>query len=503
MKFLKNISLLFLLFYCSVSYAQQSKRIALLIGNSTYEMYSDLAGIPHNDVDILGGKLEKLGFRTMIFKDLGKDSMNQVLNNFIDTIVIQQYEVALFAYSGHGGQSSVNDDFLIPVKLSATVYADDELAQHCISFSSIVDKMNSAKCLKHRIILYDACRNVASLDEKNGLTDGAQKNLNTQGFIISYSVSSGGKAYNELMGKRLSPYIIALLRHIENMESVEMILLKTHNDVLQMTDGKQSPYIGIGGNENGVLYLNGEHAPMDFIKIDGQNLRMGSEDVAYQAAPIVETRVEPFFIQACPVNNEAFVFFLNTYFFNDLNNGINGREFYKNNIHALINIGDSKGIKFKVENGRRFFEVIEGLENYPVTNVSWEGANKYANWKNSTDSRYIYALPKEKHWECWADRNAKTFKGNDRMSVQANTKNAFNDGAMCHPFGNIIEWTADVWIASYKRNGGIPIANEQGITVKGCSYAYNKIEECHPAYRRGINAKTRKASLGFRLIYIP
>ena len=90
---------LFLLATC-IGYAQNGKRIALVVGNAEYIGKGNSLSNPAHDATDVSAKLKNLGFDLITLID----SDHHQFDNAIDTFGknAKDYDVALFYYSGHG-----------------------------------------------------------------------------------------------------------------------------------------------------------------------------------------------------------------------------------------------------------------------------------------------------------------------------------------------------------------------------------------------------------------
>ena len=61
-------------------------KVALLIGNGEYFAEKELSA-PPNDILQIGNKLKKMGFKTLICKNLTKASMEGILDFFVNLLV--------------------------------------------------------------------------------------------------------------------------------------------------------------------------------------------------------------------------------------------------------------------------------------------------------------------------------------------------------------------------------------------------------------------------------
>jgi tetratricopeptide (TPR) repeat protein len=161
------------------------QRLALLIGNSTYEHLNPLKN-PGNDVDKVAAKLAEVGFRTTVRKDLSHDQFVTELAEFSSSI--GPGDIALFYYSGHGIQVNGGANYLLPVNLPANANAVT-LNGSGISLSLVRTALQAAKL---GIIILDACRNVGNVPAKGSLEGLAA--FTSRGAFIAYAADEGQSA---------------------------------------------------------------------------------------------------------------------------------------------------------------------------------------------------------------------------------------------------------------------------------------------------------------------
>jgi uncharacterized caspase-like protein len=102
-----------ILLFCWPVWAQGPgrDRIALVIGNSSYQHWSSLAN-PSNDAEDVAAKLTELGFNVSVAIDVDRQRMSALINTFAENA--QGAETAIIYYAGHGLSVS-NVNYLIPV----------------------------------------------------------------------------------------------------------------------------------------------------------------------------------------------------------------------------------------------------------------------------------------------------------------------------------------------------------------------------------------------------
>lgn len=231
----------FCIYIASANTALAEKRVALVIGNSTYKHAPELTN-PRNDASDMAVALKALGLEVIEGIDLGKAGLEQKIREF--SIALQEADVGVFFYAGHGLQVNGNN-YLVPVDAELSTVAALEFEM--IRLDAVQRLMeNSAKT---NILFLDACRN-------NPLSRNLARAMGTRaaaigrglapaesgvGTLISYSTQPGNVA---LDGKgRNSPFAGPLAKAIGTAgEDVLSVLTRVRNDVLAATGEKQVPW---------------------------------------------------------------------------------------------------------------------------------------------------------------------------------------------------------------------------------------------------------------------
>jgi hypothetical protein len=128
------------------------KRVALTIGNSTYQHVSHLTN-PANDAAVMTATFKKAGFDVVDSRvDLSVAEMRRVLREFADKA--RDAEIAVIYYAGHGIEvDGIN--YLIPV--DAALERDTDIYDEAFALERVLVAIEPAKRL--RLIILDACRN--------------------------------------------------------------------------------------------------------------------------------------------------------------------------------------------------------------------------------------------------------------------------------------------------------------------------------------------------------
>ena len=221
--------------------AAPGKRVALIIGNSTYAQGGDLAN-PKNDADDLAKAFRRVGFEVIKGLDLDKQGMDRLIRRFARAL--RGAEIGAFFYAGHGIQVD-GKNYLVPVdaKLDDATGIDFELVR--------VDVIQRAmeRTTSSNLIFLDACRN-------NPLARNLARAMGTRsasigrglasvesgvGTLISFSTQPGNVALDGT--GRNSPYAAALTKYLDRPgDNISDILINVRKDVMRATNGRQVPW---------------------------------------------------------------------------------------------------------------------------------------------------------------------------------------------------------------------------------------------------------------------
>jgi len=232
--------------------ARSAKRVALVIGNSTYQHVARLAN-PTNDADDISTALEAIGFDVTKAKDLDYRGMRLTLREF--SAAALGAEIALVYYAGHGIEVDKHN-YLIPT--DARLKTDIDVEFEAISLDIINRTVAGAKNL--RLILLDACRDnpfaksMSRTISHRSIGRGLAKVEPTVGTLVSYAAKEGTVAADGV--GRNSPYTSALIEHLgEAGLEVNFLFRKVRDSVIAQTKGKQEPFV-YGSLPGKRIYLN-------------------------------------------------------------------------------------------------------------------------------------------------------------------------------------------------------------------------------------------------------
>jgi Caspase domain len=229
--------------------AAAERRVALVIGNSSYKNASSLPNTI-NDASALAAMFKSVGFEIIISRtDLGVVDFKRSVREFL--ITAENADIAVVYYAGHGIEIG-GTNYLVPVdaRLSRDYDVDDE----AVSLDRIVWALQSVRRL--RLILLDACRDnpfAAKLrsagmraPSRGGLAKIEEVSADT---LVAYAAKAGSVSYD---GDGVnSPYATALIRHLaEPGVDIRIALGRVRDEVVAMTGGRQEPFIygSLGGS---------------------------------------------------------------------------------------------------------------------------------------------------------------------------------------------------------------------------------------------------------------
>ena len=221
--------------------ASAAGRVALVVGNSTYEHIGRLPN-PANDAADLSAALRRLGFDVTVAQDAGRTALTEALRAF--TRRSAGADVALVFYAGHGMEmDGVN--YLLPV--DARLERDTDVRYETVTLDDVLASTSGAGL---RLVILDACRNnplarsmtrtVRTRNVSNGSFGDLDDALLGDETLVAYSAEAGTVADDG--AGRNSPYAAALLAHLEERLEVGMLFRRVRERVLNATDGRQRPH---------------------------------------------------------------------------------------------------------------------------------------------------------------------------------------------------------------------------------------------------------------------
>lgn len=219
--------------------ASAEKRVALIIGNSTYANVTRLDN-PKNDARLMADTLRSLGFQLVggaAQLDLEKPALDRAVQSFGQQI--QGADVALFYYAGHGVQVA-GSNYLVPVNANPTREADVDFQM--VDVNLVLRQMQGSGTRLNLVIL-DACRNNPFGGRGLRASEGGLAQMRApEGTLISYATQPGSVAQDGTDGH--SPYTRALATTVRR---AGLDIFQTFNQVglavKRSTGGSQQPWV--------------------------------------------------------------------------------------------------------------------------------------------------------------------------------------------------------------------------------------------------------------------
>ena len=228
--------------------ALADKRVALVIGNSTYQNAPQLDN-PSRDAAAIGDLLRNAKFDVVeTVRNANNQDMRRALREFSDKA--QNSDMAVVYFAGHGIEVD-GQNYLIPT--DAVLQRDRDVYDETISLERVLQTVEPATQL--RLVILDACRDnpfgrtmkrmTALRSLGRGLIAVEPVRTNT---LIAYAAKGGSTA--EDGDGRNSPYAAALLKHLTKPGlDLRQAFGLVRDDVMKATDNKQEPftYGSLGG----------------------------------------------------------------------------------------------------------------------------------------------------------------------------------------------------------------------------------------------------------------
>lgn len=227
-----------------------TKRVALVLGNATYQN-APLLPNPANDAGAIAATLRAAGFDVVDSRlNLAATDMKRALRDFADQA--RDADIALVYYAGHGIEID-GTNYLIPT--DARLERDTDIYDEAFSLDRVLLAIEPARQL--RVVIVDACRNnpfadtmrrtVASRSISRGL---ARVEPTVSNTLIAFAAKAGLTALDG--NSQNSPYAAALVKYIAKPGlDLRRAFGFVRDDVLQATGNRQEPYVygSLGGED--------------------------------------------------------------------------------------------------------------------------------------------------------------------------------------------------------------------------------------------------------------
>jgi Caspase domain len=216
--------------------AKRGKRFALVIGNGAYAGANPLQN-PPNDARAMSAALREIGFDVAERIDLNSRDMKRAVIDFGNKL--QNYEVGLFYYAGHGIQSN-GKNYLIPV--DAEIQKEVDISVDGVDLDTVLAQIESAKN-RLNIVILDACRNTFSTRSWRSQGRGLLQISNApSGIFIAYATAPGSVAIDNTSGQN-GLYTQELLKAVRQPGlRIEEVFKQVRLRVKELSNGQQIPW---------------------------------------------------------------------------------------------------------------------------------------------------------------------------------------------------------------------------------------------------------------------
>ncbi|MEP6011264.1 MAG: caspase family protein, partial [Parasphingorhabdus sp.] len=215
----------------------EAKRVALIIGNSSYVNTSSLPN-PVNDANIVADAARQAGFDDVVVAlDLTIGSFQRELRTFREKS--NGADVAMIYYAGHGMEGQ-GKNWLIPI--DAELKTAFDLPYESINLERMMESVSGARI---RMVVLDACRNNPFGNSWASGTRAVARGLagfDADGVLVIYAAAPGqtatdGTGFN-------SPFAESLAKRLPQPDvPLQLLGGLVRDDVLAATGGNQRPFV--------------------------------------------------------------------------------------------------------------------------------------------------------------------------------------------------------------------------------------------------------------------
>ncbi len=455
------------------------RRIALVIGNSSYSVMGALENAENDAVDMTASLL-RLGFDVVYGVNLSKKQMTEKVREFDQKLKSGDPEntIGLFYYAGHGLEVDGNN-YLVPI--DAEMEFQEDARDEGVALNRITRRMNYAKN-QLNIVILDACRDNPLPKLDRNLSAGGWGELNdiASGMFIAYGTSPGQKALDSIGSGRNGVFTKYILENIEKQGlTLEQVFKKTRAGVLKVTHGKQTTwqnnattgdfyFAPLANNvklpsikedteypkqhrKTGEIFTDCQNCP-EMIAIPSGQFEMGQNKENAYNSPKHKVNIGQFNMSTTEVTVAQFKAFVH-------DTGYKTTAEIQGGCHVFTN----KWLEPKDANWQNPY--YQQTDSSPVVCISWNDASKYISWLREKTKR-PYRFISEAEWEyatlagstgqySWgnsADCNKASYGLKECNKSQAVPVKSYHPNAfgLYDMHGNVSEWLADCWHSSYK-----------------------------------------------------
>lgn len=206
----------------SISGAMESRRVALVIGNSEYE--DNPLGNPVNDARAMSNALGALGFEVMLYENLSAQRMKEAISAFNQRL--DAGGTGLFYFAGHGFRVA-DRTVLAPVDIRSEPRS---LLTQGIDLRTVLESMSNPRPGMLNLVILDTCLN----DLFNAVKAASPKPPDNT--LIAYAAAPGSFAAD---GRRHGIYTAAWLRALASPGQDIMAMLQQVEAAVRLSTAQQ------------------------------------------------------------------------------------------------------------------------------------------------------------------------------------------------------------------------------------------------------------------------
>lgn len=233
--------------------ALAQKRLALLIGNQDYATRVGKLKNPSNDVRLIAGALQKVGFEKdaiHVVRNADRVALLDAVDRYVERLVAAGDDaIGFFYYSGHGAANKRDRrNYIIPVGVEGL---DRRVWFKAIALDDIVSKLSQLASNAAHFVVFDACRNLLNTSTRGG--KGFVPVETRRGMLIAFSTDPGETASDE--GASSGPYAAALASELTKPGLDHLDLFQNVKETVYRTTRAQVPWTRDGMLQR--IYLSG------------------------------------------------------------------------------------------------------------------------------------------------------------------------------------------------------------------------------------------------------
>jgi hypothetical protein len=215
--------------------AKHYLRVALVIGNSQFRHYPQLAN-PAHDAEDIAAQLRGLGFEVIEREDLTSREIGATLREF--RFKLAGAEVGLVFFAGHGMQ--INGENFFP-GVDADISSEEDVPNQSLALRQVMDVLDGAKT-ELNLVFLDACRDNPFARATRSGSRGLARVEAPSGTLISYATRPGSVAHDGTGRNGL--YTTQLLHQIKDSADlpIEVVLKRVVAGVKKESSGQQEPW---------------------------------------------------------------------------------------------------------------------------------------------------------------------------------------------------------------------------------------------------------------------